>query len=125
MKKLILGGVLAALAFAPATSALATDPTPANPAQIEGCVVRAGDTPCTYTATRSGGLAGRGTYVVSVQRGATVTNHSDQGVCTGIIIAGDVVTVTVTDGGAGAGNPLPFPADSAPSTGNGAKSCHP
>jgi hypothetical protein len=108
MKKLILGGVLIALAALPVAPGFASDPI--SVAGLEGCAVGPNDT-CTYTATRGGGYVGAGSFTVSVKRGVATTIHTAPGVCTGIIVPGDIVTVAVTVGSAAAGNPLPPQAD--------------
>jgi chitodextrinase len=127
-KKLILGGVLIALAALPVAPSLASEPVPTNPTGVEGCVVQANDS-CTYTAKRSGGYVGNGDFLVTVVSGAITKTYSHgDAVCTGVIAAGDVVTVkTGATGQAPAGNPLPAAGDGTlPPTGPaGTETCRP
>ena len=134
MKKGLVA-LLACLAMAPFGSASASDPitTPA-PASQEGCVSQPGDT-CTYTATRSGGLAAQGStwsLVVNIPAAGDPRDVNLDGQLTytfgpsnapemgcGLWDAGATVTTTAgSNGGLAAGNPFPAPADAVTGSAN-------
>jgi hypothetical protein len=89
----------AALAVVPATSSSASGP--------EGCVVTNPanpqySNPCTYKATVAGGIAGGGTFKVTIKRGKKRTTYTDKkgnNWSIGTIKPGDTVTAKAVSQG--------------------------
>jgi hypothetical protein len=126
MRKVMLAGALLAMLSLAGGTAVASDPL-VLPGGEEGCVSPPGDT-CTYTATRSGGIAANGsTWTLTVQIPANgdprdtnldgklryVFNSSNapQEGC-GLWSAGATVTTSGgAQGGIAAGNPFPGASD--------------
>jgi hypothetical protein len=135
VRKLILASaMLAALAYSGTASGSDPISTP-GPASQEGCVSQPGDT-CTYTTTRTGGFAARGTWTLTVSVPAaapvppatcdardvncdgkwtyTFTESSTPAMPQGCSLFGPGATVTTlagASGGIAAGNPFPAPSD--------------
>jgi hypothetical protein len=133
VKKFLLVGTLLAMS-AGATTALASDPI-TTPAGQEGCVSPQGDT-CTYTPTRSGGMASGGsnwsvTVVIAAPAGDardtnldgklryvfTPANAPKQG-CGFFGPGATVTTAAGASSGVAAGNPFPGAADAATGSAN-------
>jgi hypothetical protein len=127
MRRVALLGVLAGVLAVPA-SAAASDPI-ILPTGSEGCVSPAGDT-CTYTSTRDGGYAARGTtWTITVEIAAPAgdprdtnldgrlryvfdsSNAPEQG-C-GFFGPGSTVTTNGGSDTVAAGNPFPGASDAA------------